>query len=145
MANTYVYPFVKDQNGTYRPIIQIIITNSIDNVSTQPIWALLDTGADDCLFPQFIADITKHNLKGDGVESCVTQGVGKGNVHTWKHTFKIQLVSPDRKSIVWTSKPSLIGCLDHNDAPPLLGWSCFLSNFKITFNHPTKKIIIEIP
>lgn len=144
MPQTFVYPFTKMGEGIYMPLVPVVLHNPIDNAATS-VMALLDTGASDCVFPQYIADYTKHNLKADGVESSITQGVGDSKVKTWKHTFNIHLVSPDKRQVIWKSKNIMVGCLDHNSAPPLLGWTCFLSNFKITFNYPTKKIIIEIP
>lgn len=139
----HVYSFLKDGTGRYRPFIPIRLTNPIERISTNAM-ALLDTGADDCVFPKFIADGTKHTLKGEGVESMITQGVGENKVEVWKHTFVIELISDDRKKIIWKSKQLLVNCLDHNNAPILLGSSNFLSNFKITFNYPTKKILIEV-
>lgn len=141
---TFVYPLTKDALGKYRPLIPIEIINPHTNDSIKT-WALLDTGADACVFPKFVADSTNHNLKAADVESSITQGVGETKVEVWKHTFRIALMSPDRKSIVWKSKAVLIDCLDHDGAPPLLGTENFMSNFVITFNYVLKRIIIVIP
>ncbi len=140
---THIYPFIKDVSGTYRPMIPVNIINPHEKINIQT-YALLDTGADDCVFPKFIAERTKHNLKGVGVSNHVMQGVGQHKVEVWKHTFKIELMSPDRASVIWKSKEVLVGCLEHDSAPTLLGWSNFMSNFKITFNYPTKRILIVI-
>ena len=137
-----VYSFYKDAAGTYRPMIPIRLTNPETKQSIM-VMALLDTGADECVLPQMCCDKTGHNLKGEGVVTKVNQGVGANQVSVWKHTFIIEIFSPDKRSIVWKSKPQLISCLDHEQAPPLLGWSGCMEFFNIRFNYPTKKIVIE--
>ncbi len=144
MAQTHVYSFVKVDKEIYRPLLPIVIINPINNLS-QIIFGLLDTGADECLFPKFIAEQLKHDLKSDSAEFCSNQGIGETKVDLWKHPFKIQLMSPDRKTIVWKSKQCLVGCTDHDNVPVLLGCANFLCNFRITLNYLSKKIIIEIP
>lgn len=143
MPKTYVYSFTEN-GGVYRPYLLINVTNPIDNVSMR-LWALVDTGADGCVFPKFVAEQTKHNLKGDGVKSGIMQGAGENKIETWKHTFKIELLCPFKKDVIWHSKPNLIDCFDHDNAPALLGVNEFLINFRITLNYPTRKIILEIP
>ena len=143
MDKMHIYPFVNNGNGVFRPLVPIRVINPLDNTSTC-VYALLDTGADDCLFPNYICEATNHNLKGDGVISSVNQGVGEKSINTWKHTFIIELLSPDKNTVVWKGKPMLISCLDHNSAPPLLGFNNFMVNFRITFNYPTKRILIEV-
>lgn len=140
----FVFSFTKISDEVIRPLVPIRVINPFTNQRIDVI-GLLDTGADDNLFPEFIASNTGHNLKASGVISNINQGVGQSQVPTWKHTFIIELLSPDRTKIIWKSKQSLISCVDHNNAPPLLGCSGFLINMKITFNYTTKKIIIEIP
>jgi hypothetical protein len=107
--------------------------------------ALLDTGADACVFPKTIPETLGYNLKDPNAPHSINQGIGENKVELWKHKFKLELLSPDRKSVVWKSKECLIGCVDHNNVPPLLGFESFLCNFRITFNYSTKKIIIEVP
>ncbi len=143
MPKTFVYPFIKS-GDIFRPLVPIIIINPIDKEEIG-MMALLDTGADACVFTKFVAENTKHNLKADGVISHITQGVGENTITTWKHTFKISLLSPDRKSKIWSGKQGLVSCLDHDNAPPLLGCLGFLEFFNIRFNYLTKKIIIELP
>ena len=139
-----IYSFTKDEKGVFRPFIPMRITNPDTNQSML-VMALLDTGADDCLFPQVCADNTGHNLKGEGVETKVNQGAGANQVPVWKHTFILEIFDAKRQKIVWKCKPRLISCLDHNSAPPLLGWEGCMENFNIRFNYPTKRIIIEFP
>ncbi len=138
----FIFPFI-ERGGVYRPYVPIKITNPIEKISTNQ-FGILDTGADSCVFPKIIADSTHHNLKADGVESDINQGVGSESVHIWKHTFIISLYSPDLKKIVWEGNKSLINCLDHNSTPPILGFSDFLSFFSIRFNYSKKIIEINI-
>ena len=140
---TEVYPFIII-NGVYRPIVPIRVYNPLSKGSNPiTIGGLLDTGADDCMFPKFVADYTGHNLKAPGVINKVNQGIGKDQIQTWLHTFKIELLKPDKKSVFWRSQEIKIGCVDHNNAPPLMGWIEFLSFFKITYNFATKRVIID--
>lgn len=143
MPKTQIYPFIDNGNGVYRPFVPIRIINPLDNINIL-LYGLLDTGADECIFPKFICEATNHNLKGEGVISSDSQGVGQGSVTNWKHTFIIELLTPDKKTVFWRSKQNLIGCLDHDSAPPLLGFKNFMVNFRITFNYPTKRIIIQL-
>lgn len=141
MPQPIIYPFFKDSLGKLRPLIPIKIVNphTSDSIITM---ALLDTGADACVFPKFIADRTKHNLKAEGVISNIQQGVGESKVECWKHTYVIHLLSPDRKSEIWKSKAILIDCLDHDNAPPLLGWDGFMKNFTFSFQYSLNRILI---
>jgi hypothetical protein len=142
---TEVYPFFKIANGIYRPIVPIRVYNPLNRTSNPiTVGGLLDTGADDCMFPRFVADVTGHNLKASGVTSKINQGIGAAQVQTWLHTFKIELLKPDGKTVFWQSPQFQIACVDHDSCHPLLGWVGFLSNFKTTFNYSTKRIIIEI-
>jgi len=138
------YPLLK-QNGVCRPIIPVHIINPHTNKYVS-IDALLDTGADQCAFPRFIADYTGHNLKGDGVLSHSTSGVGGQDVICYRHTFEIALLEPNRKNLAWKSKPILVDCVDHDEMPPLLGYGNFLKFFSITFNYKqdNSNIIINI-
>lgn len=144
MAKTHVYSFTKIVNEVYRPLLPIKIINPINN-EVVPVLALADTGADDCLFPKFVADQVKHDLKGPTAVFSSNQGIGESTVDLWKHPFKIHLLDPTRKDVVWKSKDCLIGCTDHDKMPVLLGFATFLCHFRLTFNYSTKKIIVEIP
>ena len=144
MAKTHVYSFTKIENEIYRPLLPIVIINPINNQQLA-LFALADTGADDCLFPKFIAAQLGHELKCDKAIFSSNQGIGESKVDLWKHPFKIHLLDPTRKAVVWKSKDCLIGCTDHDNVPVLLGVATFLSNFRITFNYQSKKIIVEIP
>ena len=139
---TWVYPFHKITDEIYRPWIPVQIINPNNN-QLITVLALLDTGADHCVFPKFVAEQTKLDLKGDAISSETMQGLAESKIEVWKHSFKINLMSPDRKNIVWKSKEMIIGCVEHDNIPPILGFSNFMCHFKVTFNHATKKIIID--
>ena len=105
--------------------------------------ALLDTGADYCVFPKLVADQLGIDLKGAALSSEVMQGPGETKIEVWKHNFRLELQSPDRKSIIWRGKDKIVGCVQHDNIPPILGFSNFMCSFKITFNHAIKKIVID--
>ena len=84
-------------------------------------------------------------MKHKDVITTENRGIGGKQVKNWKHTFRIDLISPDLKKSVWKSKKILVDCVDHNQTPLLLGYAEFLSHFRITFNYKTNKIIIELP
>jgi hypothetical protein len=105
--------------------------------------ALLDTGADHCVFPKLVADQLGIDLKEAALSSEVMQGLGENKIEVWKHLLKLELQSSDRKQIIWKGKDTIIGCVEHDNIPPILGFSNFMCNFKVTFNHATKKILID--
>ncbi len=135
-----VYPFYKISDEIIRPWIPIVIINPA-NGSKIGIFALLDTGADHCVFPKAMVDQLGLDLKTGPME--VMQGLGASKIEVWKHTFKIELQSPDRKGIFWKGKEIIVGCVEHDNIPPILGFSNFMCHFKVTFNHATKKILID--
>lgn len=139
---TWVYPFYKISDQIIRPWIPIQIVNPINN-ETVTTMALLDTGADYCVFPKLVADQTKIDLKGTALSTESMQGMGETKIDVWKHTFRINLMAPDRKSIIWKSKDIIVGCVDHDNIPAILGFNNFMCHFKITYNHATKKIVID--
>lgn len=127
-----------------RPFVPVKITNPHSKQSSY-YMALLDTGADACCFPKSVALATGHDLKHIDVITNINVGLSGTGVSTWKHSFVIELLSPDRKTVVWKNKIALIDCVDHDNLPLLLGYKDFLSFLKITFNYKTSKIIIELP
>jgi len=105
--------------------------------------ALLDTGADHCVFPKFVADQLGLDLKGAALSMETMQGLAESKIDVWKHSFKIELQSPDRKHIIWRGKETIVGCVEHDNIPSILGFSNFMGHFKVTFNHATRKILID--
>lgn len=140
--STWVYPFHKISNEIYRPWIPIQVISQKTGAMIS-VLALLDTGADHSVFPKMAADQTKLDLKADAVATDKMTGLAGTMIDLWKHEFKIHLMSPDWKNAVWKSKQIEIGCVDHDVIPPILGFSNFMCDFKITFNHATKKVIIS--
>lgn len=146
MGQIFSYPFRSIIPQTpLRPLVPIWVENPDGTPFTTPIFALLDTGADSCLFPEILANRTGHILKGPGVKTIPNTGIHESSIDTYQHTFIIKLFAPDGNSFVWESKPTLIGCADHNRVITLLGTSNFLSNFKIQFDYHKKVVHIEIP
>lgn len=107
--------------------------------------ALLDTGADSCMLPKFIAEATGHDLKNRNAKCTNTKGISGIGLECWEHTFVIELISPDGNNTIWRSQPNLMSCVEHDNAPALLGTEQFLKNFKIRFNYIDRLIEIELP
>lgn len=139
---TYIYPFFKISDDIFRPWVPVKIVNPENNTSVVAM-ALLDTGADHCVFPKMVADQGKIDLKGAALSSEVMQGLAESKIEVWKHNFRVELLNPERTKSIWKSKDMVVGCVDHDNIPPILGFSNFMCHFKITFNHSTKKIIID--
>ncbi|MGQ0829421.1 MAG: hypothetical protein ACT4ON_13615 [Bacteroidota bacterium] len=144
MPVTHVYPFIKTTNGAMRPLVPVLIENPLTRQKIG-VMALLDTGADANCFPAYIANGIGHNLKHKDVQTSINSGIEGSKTVTWKHSFKIHLLAPDRKTVVWKTKEMLVDCVDHDNMPPLLGCNGFLCELKITFNYKTSRIIIELP
>jgi len=87
MTNIHVYSFTKVRNEIHRPFLPIKIINPI-NKAHLTVLALADTGADDCLFPKFVAEQLKHDLKGSSAVFSSNQGIGESKVDLWKHPLK---------------------------------------------------------
>ena len=139
------YPFFEPPDRPARPHLPLRLFNPITQQDFR--WdCLIDTGADTCLFPKALAQLTGHNLKGQGVRSDITCGIEGHPVPTWKHSFILELLHPalpDRA--VWRSSAVQIDCLDHDDCPPLLGVEDFLCHFKITLDYICGLTTVEWP
>lgn len=144
MPATFIYPFIKVNNGAMRPMVPVLIENPLTKQSIA-IMALLDTGADANCFPAYVPKNTGHDLKHQDVETSINSGIQGATTQTWRHTFRIHLLDNNTKKPVWKTKQNLVDCVDHNNMPPLLGCRGFLSELKITFNYKTSRIIIELP
>ena len=137
-----VYPFYKISNELFRPWIPITIINPVNNKHIS-VMALLDTGADHCVFPKLVAEQLGIDLKRASISSEVMQGLAEQKIEVWKHNFRLELQTPDRKQIFWKGKDTVVGCVEHDNIPPILGFSNFMCYFKIMFNHTTRKIVID--
>ena len=139
--NTVTYK-LQENNGKLRPFIPIVVMNP-ETATTFKTMALVDTGADACAFPEHVATLTRHILKGVNVVNSVSSGIGGVDVATWKHTFVIGLLDPSMKNVIkWTDR-ILIDCFEHNNAPPLLGTENFLKGFVLTIDYPTKNLTLN--
>ncbi len=138
----YVYPFFKAQDGVKRPWVPVRITN-LKSGSHIDLMALLDTGADKCVFPKLVADSCGVGLKRDSIRQEDMQGIADNPIPTWIHPFRIDLLAPDRKGVLYKTKDTEVGCVEHDKMPPILGFANFMVYFKITFNYQSKKIIID--
>ena len=132
------YPFVG--NSVVRPMVPVVISHPTTG-SVQGFYALVDTGADSCLIPSGVANILGCDLKSGKPNKA--KGVGSLDMETWKHSLIINLLTPDRKKIAWTSIPSMIACSETHDLPLILGNIGFLQYFKATFDYPRKALFIE--
>ena len=146
---TYVYPFVLIYEApALRPCLPIRLYNPHEPSPPGAsrlleTYCLADTGADTTMMPKWVAENTGHNLNGVGVSSTLSQGIAGMDVRTWKHTFIVSLLDPDNYQPIWQSGDMLIDCAEHDNVPPLLGSSNFLSNFRITFDYPSSCCVVE--
>ncbi len=144
----YSYPLVKytfsDESCdefAFHTLIPVRITNPATGHSIY-ITGLVDTGADACLFPAEVAEITGHNLMGDGVKSNVNVGIEQTSVSVYKHTFILELLSPDYQKAVWSSDEIEVDCSTSNP-PVLLGAIDFLRHFKLTVDYLNEELSLE--
>lgn len=139
---TQVYPFLG--NPIFRPIVPIRVINPTSKKAITT-YALLDTGADSCMFPNFVPETLGYVLK-DGLLVPNNLGLG-GKKDAWSHPFRIELLDAGRQSIVWKSGEITIRCIEDEkkQMPPILGFSDFMCHFRVSFNHSTKRIVIQDP
>ena len=132
-ARSFTYPFYCPPRHRSGPYLPILIRNPHTDKEIE--WpCLIDTGADSSLFPASVCALTGHDLKGEGVASDITCGVEGRLVKTWQHTFALDLLSPDGKTVVWTCT-NLIECTAYDGLPPILGTTDFLSHFDIELSY----------
>jgi hypothetical protein len=141
-----IYPFIrfKYADGQTEPRGHTRLPVQVTNPATQLsalVWGLVDTGADASLFPADLAEAMGHNLKGHGVRSSVTCGIEQSFVTVYKHTFRLDLLSPDTKRVVWSSSHMEIDCVPTNP-PVLLGVADFLRHFVLTVDYKAERILL---
>ena len=144
----YSYPLIRysfddgtQEKFAIHPCIPVRISNPRSGISRR-LYALVDTGADKCLFPADITVDLGHALKGNGVKDSLNIGIEQKEVSVYLHTFKIELLAPDKTTTVWTSPEMEIDCSEANP-PVLLGAMDFLRNFRWTIDYPNELMIIE--
>ena len=134
-----VYPITRqdtDIGTVHRLYLPLLVANPQLGAVVKTM-ALVDTGADACMFNRTICSALGHDLKGDGVVHSVSGGIGT-DVTTYRHTFVLSLLAPDRDDVSWESPPMLIDCIDRDIAEiaPLLGTADFLCHFRIQIDYP---------
>ena len=101
------------------PRLYVAVSNPFTGDSVN-LWGLIDTGADASLFPEELATMLGHNLKGNGVKSSFSTGIEQKMITTYKHTFKIDLISPSQKKAVWS--PAVVNsCVVFTELDVLFG------------------------
>ena len=135
---SYQYPFLqlRLQAGSLEhrayTRLPLLIRNPVTG-RTLTTLGLVDTGADSTLFPAILAHRLGHKLKGTGVKTTVTAGIEQTSVIVYKHTFEMNLLSPDMRHAVWTATME-VDCVESNP-PLLLGVEDFLCHFKLTIDY----------
>lgn len=116
-----------------RPFIPVVISNPVTPQNRLIISALVDTGSDNCLFPGSLAIALGFDLKTGKLDS--SSGIGNTKIPSWQHNCILELLSPNKKTIVKKLPVSLIAFSDNTDecnvVPPLLGTSNFFNHFKM--------------
>jgi hypothetical protein len=103
---------------------------------------LVDTGADSSLFPRSIPAQVGHKLRGKGVRTTYSMGVG-GATTVWLHTFALHLMHPSKvDTAVWKSAAQRIGCVDSDNIPALLGADDFLKHFRLTLDYRAETLTV---
>ncbi len=145
----HIYPFFDDGCGRVRPFLDVKITNPATGQSIE--WhCLADTGADSCLFTCDLAEAVGHDLRGRGVCNRINSGIG-GVVLSWRHTFRLSLLSPKGDVVLRELPDSQIDCFEPQPArsgraqplPEILGTEDFLRYFVITFDYQQQVTIVK--
>lgn len=137
------YPFLQlrlqDGSLEHRPYtrLPILIRNPVTG-QTLTTLGLVDTGADSTLFPAILAHRLGHKLKGTGVKTTLTAGIEPTIVTVYKHTFEMNLLSPDMCRTVWTATME-VDCVESHP-PILLGVEDFLCHFTLTIDYPAETL-----
>ncbi len=125
-----------------KPWLPIRFTNP-ENGEYITIHGLVDSGADSCLFPASLCKCVGHDLMGDGVKVNRALGVEQKPVRTWKHTFLLELLSPDMTKVLWSTTQAEEFDCSEAEPPVLLGVDDFLRNFKVTLDYHQGIITLE--
>jgi len=142
------YPFYTFQGvdgflqNAPRVYLPIRLSNPDTEVETDIEFALVDTGADSSVVPGSLACELGHQLKHEKVKTTPTFGINGTHLDTYGHTFRMELLSPDAKTVVWSNDKAVVDCVDTN-IPILLGTKDFLANFRITIDYLEQKVILQ--
>jgi len=136
----YTYPLLHEQ-GRLKPRIPVRIYNFDTNEFRQA-NALIDTGSDSCLVPSYISTAIGHKLTEGNKRRKGVKGIESREIDTYVHGFKIELLSPDKKTAVRVL--DVVGYtvkIDH--AYPILGTQMFLEHFKVSIDYKKNKIVLK--
>ena len=141
--HSYVYPFFQPPGLPHGPYLPIQFLNPLDGISFE--WyCMVDTGAAESLFSADLAEVTGHDLIGDGVKKDFRIGVEGKRVPVWLHTFVLKVIHPSKPNrVIWESDQSLFACCAHQKFPQLLGVHDFLCHFRATFDYPGERMILS--
>jgi len=142
-----MFPFYrfKYPDGTITPSWRLYLPVLVTNPKTKQsilLYGLVDTGADATLFPGSLATQLGHSLKGSGVKSSMTCGIEQSNVCTYRHTFTLELLTPDTKNVLRTFKKVEIDCAD-TEPPVLLGAKDFLTKFDVAVFYKKHEMLLS--
>lgn len=123
-----VFPFEEEFSILFgrikRPIAKVSFYDRKSN-SWKSITMIVDSGADYSLLPKYLAEVIDININKD-TKKIQTQGVGGGEtVYLLKKKIKIRIGEYEREII--------LGIINSNNIPPLLGRYTFLETFKVVF------------
>lgn len=122
------FKFKEEKSGLFRkirrPVAKVLLKHNKENL-WQPVDMLVDTGADYTLLPNYMAHFLGINLLKD-CRVIDTRGVGgSSKVYFVKKKVAARLGSYNRMV--------LLGILQNNSIPPILGRHEFFETFKVTF------------
>ena len=70
-------------------------------------------------------------------------GVEQKPVRTWRHTFALELLSPDLKKVLWSTAAPLEYDCSEAEPPVLLGVDDFLRYFKVILDYKQGLVTLE--
>lgn len=111
-----------------KPIAEVKFFNKKKNI-WQSITMIVDSGADYSIIPKYQAEYIGIDIKKETKE-IQTQGVGgKAKIYLLKNKIKIKLGDFERSI--------MLGIIDNNIVPPLLGRYTFFETFRVLFDKYT--------
>jgi len=141
------YPFL-DLDGSPKPVLPVVLTNPANDFCYQT-WGLIDTGADSTAIPDFIAKALYHDIENQAVIRRPCFGIG-GEVTTYDHTFRLQVLSIDKDGKILDGKPAIrinsrLFSVVKGLRTMILGESDFLAKYVLSINYPKKKFSLKLP
>ncbi len=85
-----------------RVYLPVRLSNPATGKATDIEMALVDTGADSCVIPGSMACVLGHHLKHKTIKPAPTFGINGTQVHTYGHTFRLELLGSDAETVVWS-------------------------------------------